>query len=96
MIPAYDYSLHQNRSLDTWVKIFGWVKLRESQTLVWPRARKTLNTKTAKFWYIRYIPRLVKVQELKIAEDEEKILMYIVSKIKLSIHYILGDMIPAN
>ena len=29
--------------------------------------KKTLNTKTAKFWYIRYILILEKVQELKIA-----------------------------
>ena len=72
------------------------MKLRESQTLVWPRARKTLNTKTAKFWYIRYIPRLAKVQELKIAEAEDKILMYTVSKIQPQIHYILGDMIPPS
>ena len=57
------------------------MKLRESQTLVWPGARKTLNTKTAKFWYIRYIPILAKVQELKIAEVEDRILMYTVSKI---------------
>ena len=67
-----------------------------SNPLVWPRARKTLNTKTAKFWYIRYIPRLAKVQELKIAEAEDKILMYIVSKIQLQIRYILGDMIPPS
>ena len=59
---------------------FGWVKLRE--TLVWPRARKTLNTKTATFWYIRYIPRLAKFQELKFAEAEDKILLYTVSKIQ--------------
>ena len=56
------------------------MKLRESQTLVWPRARKTLNTKIAKFWFIRYIPRLAKAQELKIAEAKDKILIYIVSK----------------
>ena len=61
--------------------IFGWVKLRESQTLVWSGAGKTLNTKTPKFWYILYIPTLAKVQELKIAEAEDKILVYIVSKI---------------
>ena len=28
------YSPHQNRSLETWIKKFGWVKLEESQTLV--------------------------------------------------------------
>ena len=72
------------------------MKLRESQTLVWPRARKTLNTKTAKFWYIRYIPRLAKVQELKIAEAEYKILMYTVSKIQPHMRYILRDMIPPS
>ena len=80
------------RDLDQY---FGWVKLQESQTLVWPQARKTLNTKTAKFWYIHYIPRF-KVQELKIAEAEDKILMYIVSKIQLHIHYIRGYMIPPS
>ena len=47
---------------------FGWVKLRESQILVWPSSGKTLNTKTAKFWYIHYILRLEKAQELKIVE----------------------------
>ena len=57
------------------------MKLQESQTLVWPWARKTLNTKTAKFWYIRYILRLAKDQELKIAEAQDKIWIYIVSKI---------------
>ena len=31
------------------------------------RARKTLNTKTAKFWYIRYILILAKVQEINIS-----------------------------
>ena len=35
-----------------------------------------------KFWYILYILRLTKDQELKIAEGEDKILMYIVSKNK--------------
>ena len=58
------------------------MKLRESQTLVWPGARKTLNTKIAKFWYIHYIPILAKVQELKIVENEDKIMMKIVSKIQ--------------
>ena len=57
------------------------MKLPEIQTLVLPRARKTLNTKTAKFWYIRYIPRLEKAQDLKIAEAKAKILMYSVSNI---------------
>ena len=69
------------------------MKLQESQTLVWPRARKTLNTKNSKYWYILYILRLDKAQELKIAEAEDKILMYTVSKIQPQIHYILGDMI---
>ena len=72
------------------------MKLQESQTLVWPRARKTLNTKTGKFWYIRYILILAKVKELKIIEAEAKILMYILSKIKLHIHYIIGYMIPPS
>ena len=72
------------------------MKLQESQTLVWPWARKTLNTKTTKFWYIRYILRLAKAQELKIAEVEDKILIYTVSKIQPHIHYILGDMIPPS
>ena len=68
------------------------MKLWESQTLVWPLARKTLSTKTAKFWYIRYILRLVKDQELKIAEAEDKILIYTLSKIKPQILYIRADM----
>ena len=72
------------------------MKLWESQTLVWPRSGKTLNTKTAKFWYIRYILRLAKDQELKIAEDEYKILIYTVSEIQSPIHYILGYMIPPS
>ena len=72
------------------------MKLQESQTLVWPRAIKTLNTKTAKFWYIIYIPRLAKDKELKISEAEYKILMYTVSKRKPQICYILGDMIPPS
>ena len=72
------------------------MKLREIQTLVWPRARKTLNTKIAKFWYILYILRLVKAQELKIAEAEDKILMYTISKIHPYMRYIFGDMIPPS
>ena len=47
------------------------MKLQESQTLVWPRARETLNTKTAMFLYIRYIPRLKKDKEHKIVEAED-------------------------
>ena len=39
---------------------------------------------------------MVKDQELKIAEAEDKILIYIVSKIQLQIHCILGDMIPTS
>ena len=70
------------------------MKLRESQTLVWPRSGKTLNTKTTKFWYIHYILRLEKDQELKIAETEYTIWIYTVSKIQTQIRYILGDMIP--
>ena len=81
-------------TVEIWIKKFGWVKLHESQTLVWPRARKTLNTKTATFWYIRYIPILEKDQELKIAAREDKVLIYNVSKIKPPILYILRDMIP--
>ena len=92
----YDFSPRQNWSLETWINKFGWVKLRESQTLVWPRARKTLNTKTAKFWYINYILRLAKDQELQIAGAKYKILMYTFSKIQPHIHYILGDMIPPS
>ena len=72
------------------------MKLRESQTLVWPRARKTLNIKTAKFWYIRYILILVKGQEIKNFQTEYKIFIYIVSKIQLHIRYILGDIIPPS
>ena len=37
-----------------------------------------------------------KVQELKIVEAADKSLMYIVSKIQLHIHYIMGDMIPPS
>ena len=48
------------------------------------------------FWYIRYIPILAKAQELKIAEAEDTILMYTVSKIQPLIRYILGDMIPQS
>ena len=69
------------------------MKLWESQTLVWPRARKTLNTKTAKFWYILYIQILEKDQEIKILGAEYKILINIMSKIRLLIRYNLGDMI---
>ena len=72
------------------------MKLWESQTLVWPRARKNLNTKTAKFWYIRYILILEKDKEMKIAQAKYKILMYTVSKIPPYILYIMGDMIPPS
>ena len=72
------------------------MKLWESQTLVWPRARKTLNTKTTKFWYILYILILEKDKELKIAKYEHKIIIYTISKIQPHIHYILGDMIPPS
>ena len=54
------------------------MKHQEIQSLVWPRARKTLNTKTAKFWYIRYILKLEKSQKLKIKGDEYKILIHTV------------------
>ena len=57
-------------------------------------ARKTLNTKTATFWYIHYIPILTKDQELKITEDEAKFCIYIVSKIQPHYYYIMGYMIP--
>ena len=70
------------------------MKLWESQTLVWPQSGKTLNTKTTKFWYIPYILILENGWEFKIAEAEDKILIYTVSKIQPHIHYILGDMIP--
>ena len=72
------------------------MKLQEIQTLVWPRDGKTLNTKTDKFWYIVYISGLGKYKELKIVKVEDKILMYIVSKIQPQIHYIIGDMIPPS
>ena len=72
------------------------MNLWESHTLVWPWSGKTLNTKTAKFWYIHYILRLAKDQELKIANAEYKILIYNVSKIQPQSHYILGDMIPPS
>ena len=73
------------------------MKLQESQTLVWPQSeKKTLNTKNAKFWYIRYILILEKYQELKTSRAEDKILIYTVSKIQPQIHYIMGDMIPPS
>ena len=72
------------------------MKLRESQTLVWPRSGKTLNTKTTKLWYIRYILILAKDQELKISDAEDKILIYTVSKIQPHILYILEDIIPPS
>ena len=72
------------------------MKLWESQTLVWPRSGKTLNTKTTKFWYIRYILRLEKDQELKITGAEDKTLVYSVSKIKPQIHYIMVYMITPS
>ena len=72
------------------------MKLWESQTLVWPRSQKTLNTKTEKFWYIRYIMILEKDRELQIGEDEYKIMIYTVSKIQPQIRYILGDMTPPS
>ena len=72
------------------------MELQESQTLVWPRVRKTLNTKNAKFWYIRYILILEKAQEQKIARAKDKILMNTVTKILPQIHYIMGDMIPPS
>ena len=96
MSPPYDYYPHKNWSLKTWINKFGLVKLWEIQTLVWPRSGKTLNTKTTKFWYIRYILRLAKAQELKIAEAEGKILIYTISKMQPHILYILGDMIPLS
>ena len=70
------------------------MKLQESQTLVSPQAGNTLNAKTDKFWYIRYIQRLEKVQERKIVEAKDKILIYTVSEIQPHILYIMGDMIP--
>ena len=69
------------------------MKLKESQTLIWPGAGKSLNTKTDKFWYIHYISILEKAQDLNILEAEYTILMYSVSKEPPLIHYILGDMI---
>ena len=72
------------------------MKLRESQTLVLPRAGKTLDTKTDKFWYIRYISGLEKAQELKISHAKDKIFIYTLSKIQTYMYCILGDMIPPN
>ena len=72
------------------------MKLWESQTLVLPWAGKTLNTKTNKFWYIRYISILEKAQEVTIAEVKDKIMMYTVSKIQPQNNYIPGDMIPPS
>ena len=65
-------------------------------TLVWPRVGKTLNTKIATFWYIRYILCLEMYHELKIVEAKDKILMYTMSKIQPYIHHILEDMIPLS
>ena len=73
-----------------------WVKLWESQTLVWPLARKTLSIKTTKFWYIRYILRLAKDQGIKIVGAENQILLYTMSKFQPYIIYILGDIIPPS
>ena len=72
------------------------MKLSESQALVLPRSGKTLNTKTATFWYIPYILQLEKAQELKISQAEYKICIYTVFKIQPLIHYILGDMNPPS
>ena len=69
------------------------MKLQESQTLAWPQARKTLNTQTAKFLYIHYIPILAKDQEQKNLGAKYEILMHIVSKIQPHIRYMLGDII---
>ena len=41
------------------------------------------------FWYIRYISRLEKDQELKNGEAKYKIFIYTMSKIQLQIRYIL-------
>ena len=60
------------------------------------RWKKTLNTKTDKFWYIRYISGLQKSQGPKLSQVEDKILMYTVSKFQTQIRYILGDMIPPS
>ena len=65
-------------------------------TLVWPRAWKTLNTKTDKFWYSHYIPRLEKYQKLKISGAEDETMMNIFSKNHPPIRYIIGDMIPPS
>ena len=56
------------------------MKLQESQTLVWPQAEKTLNTKIDKFWYIRYILGLEKDQEMQLSQAEDTILIYTVYK----------------
>ena len=48
------------------------------------------------FLYIFYILGLVKARELKIAEANEKILIYTVSKIQPHINYILGYIIPPS
>ena len=70
------------------------MKLQKSQTLVWPRSEKTLNTKNDTFWYIHYISVLEKAQDLKLSQEEDKIHIYNVSKFPPLILYILGDMIP--
>ena len=72
------------------------MKLQESQTLVWPQAGKTLNTKTDKFWYSRYIPRLEKYKKLKIEGAKYIVMMNNVSNNNPHIRYILGDMISPS
>ena len=60
------------------------------------RARKTLNTKNDKFWYILYIVGLEKAQEMKLSQAKYQIFISILSKIHPHIHYILGYMIPPS
>ena len=48
------------------------------------------------FWYVLYILGLKKDPDLKLLQDEDKILIYTVSKIQPLICYIIGDMIPPS
>ena len=48
------------------------------------------------FGTFRYITILVKYQELKIAEEKYKILIYTIYKIPPQVLYIIVDMIPSS
>ena len=48
------------------------------------------------FWYIHYISRLEKAQDMKLSQAEDKIRISTFSKFYPQIFYILGDMIPPS